>query len=145
MRYCTLNDLLLAIPQRTLAELSNDAAPSVVDMTVVARAVEHAEEVIDGYLRSRYTLPLVEVPTVLRDLTVNLARHWLYARRPEGTEDLPPAVVRGYKAAMQMLGEIQKGALTIGVLATQSTQPEAGKMRVRASARTFSADLMNRY
>ena len=28
MRYCTLEDLTLAIPARTLAQLSNDTAPA---------------------------------------------------------------------------------------------------------------------
>ncbi len=99
-----------------------------------------------GYLRGRYELPLQEVPTVVRELTVNITRHWLYARRPEGKDDLPPAVVRAYKAAMDMLTAIQKGSLTIGVASTQVAQPEPSKMRVkRSGARRFGPDLLNRY
>jgi phage gp36-like protein len=146
MRYCTLDDLMLAIPVRTLAQLSNDTPPATEpNLPVVERAVAHAEEVIDGYLRSRYPLPLAEVPTVVRELTVNLARHWLYARRPEGKDDLPPAVVRAYTAAIDMLKSIQKGALTIGVQATQSAQPEPGRMRVNAPSRQFGPKVLDRY
>lgn len=147
MHYCSLDDLQLAIPARTLAQLSNDTPPATdPNMAVVERAVEHAEEVIDGYLRGRYELPLKEVPTVVRELAVSIARHWLYARRPEGKDDLPPAVVRGYKAAMEMLAAMQKGSLTIGVTATQGAQPEPGKMRVRVSGvRQFTPDLLRKY
>jgi len=147
MRYCTLEDLTLAIPARTLAQLSNDTAPATEpNLPVIERAVAHAEEVIDGYLRGRYELPLAAVPTVVRELAVSISRHWLYARRPEGKEDLPPAVVRAYKAAMEMLTAIQKGALTIGVAATQAAQPEPAKMRVaRAGRRRFGADVLEKY
>ena len=147
MRYCTIDDLTLAIPARTLAQLSNDTAPAnEPNLAVIERAVAHAEEVIDGYLRGRYELPLQDVPTVVRELTVNITRHWLYARRPEGKDDLPPAVVRAYKAAMDMLTAIQKGSLTIGVASTQVAQPEPSKMRVkRSGARRFGPDLLNRY
>jgi phage gp36-like protein len=147
MRYCTLDDLTLAIPVRTLTQLSNDTSPATEpNQEVVERAVAHAEEVIDGYLRSRYVLPLKEVPTVVRELTVNIARHCLYARRPEGKDDLPPAVVRSYKAAMDMLAAIQKGTLTIGVEATQAAQAEPGKMRSNgAGKRIFNDHMLDKY
>lgn len=147
MPYCTLDDLQKAMPMRTLAQLTNDQPPAIEpDMAVVQRALEVADEIIDGHLRSRYELPLQAVPTVLRDLSVNLVRHSLYARRPEGKDDLPPAVVRGYKAAMEMLGQIQRGTLSIGVAATQAGQAQPGKMRVRVSGRRqFGPDVLDRY
>jgi phage gp36-like protein len=146
MRYCTLDDLTLAIPARTLAQLSNDTAPATEpNLPVIERAVTHAEEVVDGCLRGRYELPLQEVPTIVRELTVNIARHWLYARRPEGKDDLPPAVVRGYKAAMDMLAAIQNGKLTIGIQATLGSQPEPGKMRVKARPRRFDAATLDKF
>ena len=114
-------------------------------MTVVEHAVTSAEEMIDGYLRGHYTLPLKDVPTIVRELTVSIARHSLYARRPEGKDDLPPAVVRSYKNALDMLKAIQSGALSIGVAATQGTQPEPGKMRSRSARRSFGADVLGKY
>lgn len=147
MRYCTLDDLKLVIPARTLAQLSNDTPPATEpNLEVIERAVTTAEETVDGYLRSRYELPLQQVPTVVRDLTVNIARHGLYARRPDGKDDLPPAVVRSYKAAMDMLVAIQKGLLSIGVATSQAAQPEPGKMRVkRSGSRRFSSDFLDKY
>lgn len=146
MRYCTQDDLRLEIPARTLIQLTCDVSPATEpDVSVVERAINSAEELIDGYLRSRYGLPLKSVPTVLRDLAVTIARHSLYARRPDAKDGLPEAIVRTYRDAIKMLESIQKGALTIGVQIDAKPQPEAGAMRIKAKRRSFDDCLMDRY
>ena len=144
MRYCSLADLQLAIPAQTLIWLSDDNPEAAgINLPVVEEAVRQAEELVDAHLRGRYVLPLDPVPTVVKDMTVNLARHWLYARRPEDSE-LPDAVTRTYKSALQMLETIRDGKLTIGAQ-TGEAQPEPGEMKVRARRRTFDNDLLERY
>jgi len=145
MRYCSLADLQLAIPQQTLVWLSNDdSAATELSLPVVEEAVRQAEELADAHLRGRYVLPMDPVPTVVKDIVVHLARHWLYARRPEGSE-LPDAVARTYKSGLQLLESIRDGKLTLGALATGETQPEPGEVAVRSRPRTFDDDLMGRY
>jgi phage gp36-like protein len=144
MRYCSLADLQLAIPAQTLIWLSDDNPEAAgINLPVVEEAVRQAEELVDAHLRGRYVLPLDPVPTVVKDMTVNLARHWLYARRPEGSE-LPDAVTRTYKSALQMLETIRDGKLTIGA-PTGEAAPEPGEMKVRARPRRFGSDLLDRY
>jgi phage gp36-like protein len=151
MRYCTLADLQLAIPARTLIDLSNDAAssgfsqavPADINQAVVEESVRQAEELVDAHLRGRYVLPLDPVPSVIKDMAVNLARHWLYARRPEGAE-LPDAVTRTYKGALDLLASIRDGKLTIGT-PTGEVQPEPGEMKVISRRRSFGAVLLDRY
>lgn len=144
MRYCSLADLQLAIPAQTLVWLSDDnPEANGVNVPVVEEAVRQAEELVDAHLRGRYVLPLDPVPTVVKDMTVNLARHWLYARRPEGNE-LPDAVTRTYKAAMSMLESIRDGKLTIGA-PSGAAQPEPGEMKVRTPKRVFGNELLDRY
>ncbi|MEC5207393.1 phage gp36-like protein [Vogesella perlucida] len=149
MRYCSLADLQLAIPLATLIQLSNDTVVEygqpepTLNLAVVEEAVRQGEELVDAHLRGRYNLPLDPVPSVVKDATVNLARHWLYARRPEGSE-LPDAVTRTYKSALQILEAIRDGKLTIGV-PTGAAAPEPGEMKVRARPRRFSSDLLDRY
>lgn len=144
MRYCSLADLQLAIPLQTLIWLSNDE-PSATEIrpAVVEEAVRQAEELVDAHLRGRYHLPLNPVPSVIKDMTVNLARHWLYARRPEGSE-LPDAVTRTCKSALQMLEAIRDGKLTIGVPSGEAA-PEPGEIKVHARRRRFDAALLDRY
>ena len=117
MRYCSLPDLQLAIPPQTLVWLSNDdESATALNAAVVEEAVRQAEELVDAHLRGRYILPLDPVPSVVKDMTVNLARHWLYARRPEGM-DFPEAVRRECDAARKTLAAIAAGDLRLGTTA----------------------------
>ena len=144
MRYCSLADLQLAVPAQTLIWLSNDdEAAGAMNVAVVEESVRQAEELVDAHLRGRYILPLDPVPSVVKDMTVNLARHWLYARRPEGS-DLPDAVTRTHKSALHMLEAIRDGKLTIGAPSGEAA-PEPGEIKVRARPQRFSSDLLDRY
>ncbi|MGO1073225.1 gp436 family protein [Lysobacter sp. CA199] len=145
MRYCTFADLQRAIPARTLVELSNDdPTADAPDIAIVEGKIEGAEELVDSYLRGRYVLPLAPVPTVVKDVTIHLARYELYARRPEGN-DLPDAVVRTHKGAIDLLEEIRDGKVTIGHPDTQAATPEPGQTKVRARRQAFPQTLLDRY
>lgn len=138
MRYCTQADLLLAIPRQTLVWLSSeDSQATDINTAVVEDAVRQAEELADAHLRGRFALPLDPVPTVIKDLVVQLARHTLYARRPEGN-GLPEAVMQTYKASMRLLESIRDGKLTIGDQVSSAPTPEPGAYKVRAPRRRGS-------
>ena len=134
--YLALEDLQLATPAQTLIWLSaDDPAATEPNMDVVNEAMSYADNLIDGHLRGRYTLPLPgPVPPLLSDIGVNLARHWLYARRPEGVE-VPEAVTRLYKGALDMLGALRDGRVTLGVGAVDAPLPAS--VRVRSAPRLF--------
>ncbi|MDE1531682.1 DUF1320 domain-containing protein [Pseudomonas carnis] len=143
MRYCTRTDVGNAIPERTLIQLSNDdPAAEAPNESVVEDGVRQAEELVDGYLRGRYNLPLNPVPTVLRDAAVYLARHWLYQRRPEGM--VPDAVKDSRKDTIKLLESIRDGVVTLG-MPTGQAAPEPGEIRVRARRPLFTDDRWERY
>ncbi|MFL1515293.1 gp436 family protein [Pseudomonas prosekii] len=143
MRYCTRDDLGNAIPLMTLTQLSNDDPAALQpNESVINDSVRQAEELADGYLRGRYSLPLAQVPTVLRDAVVYLARHWLYLRRPEGA--LPDAVKDSRKDTLKLLESIRDGVVTLG-LTTGHAVPEPGEIRVRARRQRFGAASWARY
>lgn len=137
--YCTLADLLDQMPEQTLIQLTNENvsfdAPPPVDTTVVDSCIRYAGELIDAHLRGRYTLPLAEVPTVLRDIAITLSRYRLYARRPEGA--IPDAVKDDNKEARRQLEAIRAGNLTLGMQTTQKDMPEPGEFRARSRRPTF--------
>lgn len=143
MRYCTRADIGNAIPEITLTQLSNDdPAAEQPNENVIGDGVRQAEELVDGYLRGRYNLPLDPVPTVLRDAVIYLARHWLYQRRPENA--LPEAVKDSRKDTMKLLESIRDGVVTLGMPSGQAA-PEPGEIRVRARRQQFSSDLWEKY
>ncbi|HWO57681.1 MAG TPA: DUF1320 domain-containing protein [bacterium] len=136
MRYVSQADIEAAIPPDTLRQLSSDdphaAGP---DWTVVEQAVAYAEELIDAHLRGRYALPLATVPTVLRNLTIDLTRCWLYGRRPEGM-DFPEAVRRGCDNAMKLLKSLADGTISLGLPTGEST-PTVGSPSFLAPGRVM--------
>nr|DAL73586.1 MAG TPA: head to tail adaptor [Caudoviricetes sp.] len=137
--YCTLEDLLEQVPERTLIELTSEEmdfdSPATVNTRVVESCIRYADELIDAHLRGRYILPLAEIPTVLRDIAITLVRYRLYARRPEG--DLPDTVKDDHKEALRQLKELRDNRLTLGLPSTQKDMPEPGEFRVRSRPATF--------
>lgn len=143
MHYCTRADIGKAIPELTLIQLSNDdPTAELPDESVIEDGVRQAEELVDGYLRGRYDLPLDPVPSVLRDAVVYLTRHWLYQRRPEGA--IPEAVKDSRKDTLKLLESIRDGVVTLG-MPTGEAAPEPGKIRARARRQQFGDDLLERY
>lgn len=143
MHYCTRADIGKAIPELTLTQLSNDdPTAELPDESVIEDGVRQAEELVDGYLRGRYDLPLDPVPSVLRDAVVYLTRHWLYQRRPEGA--IPEAVKDSRKDTLKLLESIRDGVVTLG-MPTGEAAPEPGKIRARARRQQFGDDFLGRY
>lgn len=114
MSYAALTDLAQAMPPDVLTRLaSDDPMATAPDAAIVAAALAHADARIDAALASAgATLP-EPPPAVIRHLAVQLARGWLYARRPEGM-DYPEAIRREMEAAQKALDAIAAGRLRIG-------------------------------
>lgn len=146
MRYCTLSDLERAVPKQTLIWLSHDdPASENYDSAVLEDAINYAEELADGYLVSRYPLPLSSVPTIIRDAVVYLARYWLYQRRPEGA--MPEVVKDGKKDALDTLSQIQKGAISLNIkMADTVIETSAPSVfRVSASKRLWGKKTLEKW
>ncbi len=111
---------------------------AVVD-AVLDRAVADAEGEIDGYVGSRYALPLPEpVPPVLVSIACDITRYRLY-------DDAVPEVVRQrYEDAISRLKDIAAGRLSLGFEPTSVT-PAAGTVKVRSRDRLFSDELLGDY
>lgn len=124
--YITAPTLMQAFSERTLIQLSNDTYQAQeVDFSVLAQAIQFAQERIDAALRSRYRLPLSDVPTLIGLHSLTLARYWLYARRPE--MDMPEMVKETYQQAIKELDQIASGRLHLGIAqftAEQATEEQ---------------------
>lgn len=83
------------------------------DLTVIAREISRVDGIIDGYLRSRYTLPLSEVPPELAGYAEDMAIARIYGCMPERT--VPEDVTRAAKEAVAWLRDVQKGLATLSI------------------------------
>lgn len=122
MRYVSLEQFTQAIPQATLIMLSNDDSyADTMNLDVIEQLVALAEDKVDAYLQSRYTLPLNHVHSLVSEIVVRLARYNLYSRRPEGS--LPDAVKEAYKDAMRELEAIRDGKILLGISTDATGEP----------------------
>lgn len=113
--YIQAQDLTEVISEATLIQLSNDNSRATeVNQAVLHKACEYACQTVDGYLRSRYLLPLKDVPTLVRNTCLQLARYWLYSRRPDG-KGFPDNVKDTYTQALKDLERIADGKLHLGL------------------------------
>lgn len=132
--YLSVDELKAALSEQTLIELSNDDyQATTVNDGVVRVAIDFGQQLIDGYLRSRYTLPLASPHTLLKQLNIDISRHWLYQRRPEGRE-LPEAVTSAYKNAVKTLEAVQGGKLHLGVSGLTDDDLANGNAEFKVSA-----------
>ena len=145
MAYCTLTDLQAVIPQEDLIQLTDDLGAGVIDQVVVDALAADAAELIDGYLRGRYALPLEPVPGIVRQIAVDLTTYRLYCRR---MPTVPEGIAARQANAQKLLDSIQSGKLTLGASAPLSDQVVAassGGAVVAAPERLFSRETLSAY
>ena len=142
--YCTIEDLKKIVPEQDLIELTDDMIPAESVITAnVDKAIADAGEMIDGYLRSRYALPLAPLPGLIATLACDITVYRLYARRVKLTP--PEGVSERYKNALKLLGQIQQGGITLGVGAAITAESDMDTITVTAADRQFTRDTMKGY
>lgn len=124
----------------TVIQLTDDEALGVVNQARVDDAIAYADQLIDGYLRGRYTLPLSPAPGLVKTLSVELALFHLYSRKMD--LGMPDPVIARYKNAVRLLEHIQKGLVSLGI--EEVSTPEAGmyKGTKRAADRVFGKECL---
>ncbi|QQQ17751.1 DUF1320 domain-containing protein [Brevundimonas vitis] len=137
--YATRDDLNAAFGPDQVERLA--ARPDVEDDAMtVARALSHADGVIDARLSVRFTLPLPTIPEVLRDIACDIAIARLASDATGLTDDLK----RREDQAHASLKAISKGEMNLGLPAvTEGERPQpivsstGGKIFTRDQLRGF--------
>ena len=120
MIYATSDDMIARYPNRDLVQLTNeDPTQTTVNTAPIDQAIEDASAEIDGYLESRFALPLTDPPAVLNRLTCDIAMYRLQSLRP--LHDMADARKR-YDDALNLLLRVARGEVTLG-LATDNLEP----------------------
>lgn len=134
--YIVEEDVFSRLSQSQLIQLTDDEKVGAVNRNHVARAIEEASSTVNGYIQSRYTLPITPVPTLLKTLTLSITIYNLYLRRQRVPED----VRKDYEIATKQLEGIAKGIISLGVEAPPAAT-QTGE--VSGPERTFSRDKMS--
>lgn len=138
MPYSTQPDILEAIDEETLIQLTDDAGAGAVDASVVERMISDADSEIDAYCGRRYTVPFVTAPGIIRKLSVDIAIYHLYGRRAAG--DVPEARKARYSNAVRLLEHISKGVVSLGGEDPSGSPAAVERPSVASGDRVFSRD-----
>jgi phage gp36-like protein len=134
MAYATQADLVARFGEDLVLQLADRDRDGTLDAAVADAALADATALIDGYLLTRYSLPLPSVPDILRPIATAIAFRQLH------TEGPPDAVERLYKDALAQLDRIARGIIVLDVTPEpgSAAQGAGGPVRVDGPERTFS-------
>lgn len=109
MNYASQVDMVERFGEQELIRLTDRNRTGTIDATVLDRALTDATAEINGYLASRYQLPLTSTPVVLVRVCADIARYHLH------DDNIPDPVETRYKAAVELLRQVSIGRVSLGV------------------------------
>lgn len=118
MAYATLSDLIDRAGEAELRQIADRDRDGLIDDDVVDAAIKDAGNLIDGYVGTKYDLPLPSVPDLVRTWAVSIARYVLHRN------GAPEHVKADHDAAMAALKDVARGLVSLPV-ATGQTAPTA--------------------
>lgn len=141
--YCSTVDINAAIPADDLVELTDDSHLGIADQVVIDQAIADAGELVDGFLRGRYTVPLDPVPGLLKTVATDITVWRIYSRRVRLT--LPEAIDARYKNALKLLDQIQAGKISLGTGTPDTAVTSTAGAEYSGSERVFTRETMRGY
>jgi phage gp36-like protein len=140
MAYANETDIIALYGAELLDMLADKTGDGVRDAAAVARALDDAASLIDGYLSQRYTLPLAAVPALLKTLCIDIALYRLASNPALLSDDAR----RRYDDAVKFLRDIGAGKASLGLSAggdgAASEAAGAQMILIESSDRVFSRD-----
>ena len=107
MTYAFEADLVERFGALELAQRTDRVDGIAIDAVVLGRALADADAEIDGYLATRYTLPLAGTPPLINRLACEIARYRLY------DDGVPETVRVRYQDAVALLKRLASGEVLL--------------------------------
>lgn len=152
MAYATITDILFDLPKNEVINLTNDEkrTADLINLEIaddqcvvrVNKAIEDADNEIDNYLRSRYSLPLtVPIPKALTKISKDITIYNLFCRRYK--IDIPFREV--YLSRIKELVLIQRGEINLNIADTTEDNSGVYVSNKTSDDRVFSKTLLDQY
>jgi len=116
--YCSIQNIKEDMTEKVVAQLSNDENPNLVNEEIVSKYISESSQLIEGFLRSRYELPLSNEHAILKKVCIDIVKYELYKRRGKVFDNIQNL----YKDGIATLEKIQKGMITLNE-GTAETRP----------------------
>lgn len=134
MTYATQADLEARYGAEEVLQLADRNRDGVIDAGVIDRALADADAEIDGYLGSRYQLPLATAPQIINVYACDIARYRLYS--DAATEE----VRKRYEDANKFLRLIAEGKVKIGPMANGVEPTHTAGAEMHSDGRVFGRE-----
>lgn len=130
MPYCTEQELIDEFDHADLVMLTKKAGvpPNTINVARLTRAIQKGDSDINTYLTGRYTLPLPQVPAILRDIAMDFAFYYLHTRI---AADHPAAIK--YKNRSDTLRAVAAGKQSLGLAVDDVHEVDASADTVQVS------------
>ena len=138
MAYITQTDIENRIGATILIQLTDDDGDGVADASVVNKAISDAEAEVNGYVGTRYSVPLDPVPAIVSRWTTSIAVYLVYQHRRGASE----TVQYEYEQTVKALDKVSRGLITLGANEPETTTPEVGGVTVDAPEPVITLDAM---
>ena len=135
--YCTQSDIIMAITEAIVIQLTDDDNVGVVNDAHVTQAIQTADAEINGYCAVKYTVPFTTVPEIVKGLSIEIAVYYLYKRRT-----VPEAIDKAYSKAISRLKDIARGLVSLGVQPPPAASAGGAESNKTVSDRIFTRDKM---
>jgi len=133
MPYSTIADIKNLVPERTLIALTDDSNTGAIDEARLLEAISSADAEIDAYCAVRYRVPFLEVPSLIKKLSTDIAVYNLYSRRGD---DIPASKKERYQNAVRILEAISLGAVLL------NSETSSSGTECRASQNVFTRETL---
>lgn len=140
MSYATQQNMIDRFGQKEVIQLTDKATPPTgsINATVLGQALGDADAMINGYVSTRYALPMTDVPQQIVRIACDLARYFLDKKPSE-------EIKARYDQALAWLRDVSAGRVNLGVSTSQTTPAPSGGPQTTGSTRVFDADTLKDY
>ena len=132
--YATLADLIARAGQSEIDQLADRDGANGPDADVIEEALADASSLIDGYVATKYPLPLTQTPPLLKTWATSIAIYLLHRF------GAPDHIRTDYEDALSGLEDVAAGRVTLPVAGTPQAAPTTGTHAGYAPPPVFTPD-----
>ena len=141
MTYATQQNMVDRFGEREVIALTDRDNTGVIDAVVLAQGLTSADDEINAYLASKYSLPLASTPVIVRDFACDMARYRLCSAEVTETEE----VRNRYNDAIKFFSKVAKGEISLGLNGLNVVPAPTGPVLLKTNERVFSGASLSDY
>ncbi len=134
MTYASLEDLTERAGTDEILQIADRDDDLVADPDVIDAALAHADNIVNGYIASKYPLPLATTPPLVLTWATSIARYFLHRDGP------PDYVETDYKDAIAALKDVARGLIAIPDIAGAVPEAATGTHLSDIPSQVFSPE-----